>query len=38
MFTVKTKFNARNIIFNQIPTVIDKIDSNFGKNYKKYHR
>ena len=36
-FFVSTKFNARNIIFNQRPIVINKINSNSSKNCKKYY-
>ena len=36
-FFVCTKFNARNIIFNQRPVVINKISSNSGKNCKNYY-
>ena len=31
------KFNARNIIFNQRPIVINKINSNSNKNCKNYY-
>ena len=31
------KFNARNSIFNQRPIVINKINSNSGKNCKNYY-
>ena len=33
-FFASTKFNARNIIFNQRPILINKICSNSGKNCK----
>ena len=36
-FFASTKFNARNIIFNQRPIVINKINSNSGKNCKNYY-
>ena len=36
-FFVSTKFNARNIIFNQRPVVINKINSNSGKICKNYY-
>ena len=36
-FFVSTKFNSRNITFNQRPIVINKINSNSGKNYKNYY-
>ena len=36
-FFVSIKFNARNIIFNQRPIVINKINSNFNKNCKNYY-
>ena len=36
-FFVSTKFNARNIIFNQRPIVINKINSNPSKNCKNYY-
>ena len=32
-FFVSTKFSARNIIFNQRQIVINKINSNSGKNF-----
>ena len=36
-FFVSAKFNARNIIFNQRPVVINKTNSNFGKNCENYY-
>ena len=36
-FSVSTKFNTRNITFNQRPIVINKINSNSGKNCKNYY-
>ena len=36
-FFVSTKFNARNIIFNQRPIVINKINNTSGKNCKNYY-
>ena len=36
-FFASTKFNARNIIFNQRPIVINKIYSNSGENCKNYY-
>ena len=36
-FFASTKFNKRNIIFNQRPIVINKINSNIGKNCKNYY-
>ena len=36
-FFASTKFNARNIIFNQRPIVINKINSNSSKNSKNYY-
>ena len=36
-FFVSIKFNARNIIFNQRPVVINKINSNSSKNSKNYY-
>ena len=36
-FFVSTKFKARNIIFNQRPAVINKINSNSNKNCKNYY-
>ena len=36
-FFVSTKFNARNIIFNQRTIVINKMSSNSGKNCKNYY-
>ena len=36
-FFVSIKFNARNTIFNQRPIVINKINSNSGKNCKNYY-
>ena len=36
-FSVSLKFNARNIIFNQRPIVIIKINSNSKKNCKNYY-
>ena len=36
-FFVRIKFNARNIIFNQRPIVINKINSNSSKNCKNYY-
>ena len=36
-FFANTKFNARNIIFNQRPILINKISSNPGKNCKNYY-
>ena len=34
---VSIKFNAKNIIFNQRPIVINKVNINSGKNYKNYY-
>ena len=34
---MSTKFNARNIIFDQRPIVINKVSSNSGKNCKNYY-
>ena len=36
-FFVSIKFNARNIIFNQRPILINKINGNSNKNYKNYY-
>ena len=36
-FFVSIKFNARNIIFNQRPIVINEINSNSNKNCKNYY-
>ena len=36
-FFVRTKFNARNIIFHQRPVVINKINSNSSKNCKNFY-
>ena len=36
-FFVTTESNARNIIFNQTPIVINKINSNSDKNCKNYY-
>ena len=36
-FFASTKFNARNIIFNQRPIAINKINSNSSKNCKNYY-
>ena len=36
-FFLSTKFNARYIIFNQRPIVINKINSNYVKNCKNYY-
>ena len=36
-FFASIKFNARNIIFNQRPFVINKINSNSSKNCKNYY-
>ena len=36
-FFVSTKFNARNIVFNQKPIIINKINSNSSKNCKNYY-
>ena len=36
-FFASTKFNARNIIFNQKLVVINKINSNSTKNCKNYY-
>ena len=36
-FFASIKFNARNIIFNQRPFVINKINSNSCKNCKNYY-
>ena len=37
-FSVSIKFNAKNIIFNQKPIVINEINSNSNKNCKNcYH-
>ena len=35
-FLASIKFNARNIIFNQRPIVINKLNSNSSKNCKNY--
>ena len=36
-FFVSTKFNAKKIIFNQRPIVINKININSGINFKNYY-
>ena len=36
-FFASIKFNARNIIFNQRPSVINKINSNSSKSCKNYY-
>ena len=36
-FFVSIKFNARNVIFNQKPIVINKINSNSNKDCKNYY-
>ena len=36
-FFASIKFNARNIIFNQRAIIINKINSNSGKNCKNYY-
>ena len=36
-FFVSIKFNARNIVFNQRPIEINKINSNSSKNCKNYY-
>ena len=36
-FFMSIKFNARNIIFNQIPVVINEINSDSSKNCKNYY-
>ena len=36
-FSVSIKFNARNIIFNPKPIVINEINSNSNKNCKNYY-
>ena len=37
VFFASIKFNARNIVFNQTPIIINKINSNSSKNCKKYY-
>ena len=36
-FFASIKFNARNIIFNQRPIIINKTNSNSSKNCKNYY-
>ena len=36
-FFASVKFNAGNIIFNQIPIIMNKINNNSSKNSKKYY-
>ena len=36
-FFASIKFNARNIIFNQRPVLINEINSNSSKNCKKFY-
>ena len=36
-FFVSINFNARNIIFNQRPIVVNKINSNSSENFKNYY-
>ena len=37
LFEIVTKLNARNIIFNQRPIVVNKITTNSGTDYEKYY-